>query len=134
MEEERKRTEGRSEKNSRITEWLRLERTSWGHLDQLPFSSRSNLSTLLSSVFSWVLNISQYSYHFSGKLMPVSHYSQSITIVLCLDAISSISVCAHWLLLCHCTPQRRVRLSHLHSLKSRYLYTLPRLTSRPPLF
>lgn len=102
-------------KNSRITEWLRLERTSWGHLDQLPYSSSGNLRRLFSSVSSWVLNISHYLHHFSGKLMPVSHHSHNITVFLCLDAISFISLCAHWLLFCYCTPPSRVCLMFIPS-------------------
>lgn len=78
---------------------------------------------------SCVLNILQYPYHFSGKLIPVSHHSQSITVFLCLDVISSISVCVLWLLSCYCTPPRRACLSHLHFFKNKYLYIL----IRPPL-
>jgi len=91
-----------------ITESLRLEGTSGGHLVQSPFTSRDTWSHLLRSMSKWLLRrqTPQTLQHSAAQ-----HSSAS----WCSNGTSCVPVCAHCLLSWHWASLQRVSL---HSLRT----------------
>lgn len=94
-------------RDHRITECVRLEETTVGHLAQSPDSHRALYTMLIRSMSSWLLNI----HNLSGQPIPVLRSSFP-----CSGETSHVLISAHCFSSCCSSPRRALVLT---------LYVLP---------